>query len=90
MNWKVILTVGVALHSGIISAQTSDSKPDKNQVFNQSRNYSDGQWMTVARRPYVADAGEVNRDLRAAKNGDTSAQFKLALRYDSGQGVFNP
>ena len=87
MSWKLILTVGLTLLSGTISAQSPDSNKSKNQVLNEARYDSDGQWMMVGHRPYVADAGEVNRDLRAAELGDASAQFKMALRYDSGQGV---
>ena len=87
MSWKVILTVGLILLSGAIFAQTNDSNTSKNQVLNETRYDSGDHWMMVCRRPYAADAGEVNKDLRAAELGDASAQFKMALRYDSGQGV---
>lgn len=43
--------------------------------------YTEGRYVTV---PYASD---VKRDRRAAEQGDASAQFKLALRYDQGLGV---
>ena len=84
MNWNVILTTGVILLSGAISAQSAENNKTKNQVLNAGYAYSDGQWMTSFRRH---DVDEVNKDRRAAEHGDASAQFKMALRYDSGQGV---
>ena len=87
MNWKVILTIGVILLSGTIFAQTSDSNKTKYQVLNEPKYASGYQWTMYDREMYAPDAGEVNRDRRAAELGDPSAQFKMALRYDSGQGV---
>ena len=79
MIQKVILTIGLTLLSGAIYAQTTDSNTTKNQVLNEARYDSGGRWMMVDRRPNVDDAGEVNRDLRAAELGDASAQFKMAM-----------
>ena len=87
MNWKVILTIGVILLSGTFSAHTSDSNKTKYQVLNEPKYDSGYQWTMYDREMYAPDAGEVNRDRRAAELGDSSAQFKMALRYDNGQGV---
>jgi TPR repeat protein len=87
MNWKVILAVGVILLSGTISAQTTDSKTTKYQILNQPRFDSGNRWITDGRHQIVPYAEDVKRDRKSAERGDASAQFMLALRYDSGQGV---
>ena len=84
MNWNVILTTGVILLSGAISAQSAENNKTKNQILNSGYTYSDYHRVPPFRR---LDVDEVNKDRRAAERGDASAQFKMALRYDSGQGV---
>jgi TPR repeat protein len=84
MNWNVILTTGVILLSGAFSAQSAEKNQTKNQILNSGYTYSDYHRVPSFRR---LDLDEVNKDRRAAERGDASAQFKMALRYDSGQGV---
>lgn len=44
-------------------------------------------WITESRFITSPNAADVNRDRRAAEQGDASAQFNMALRYDRGFGV---
>lgn len=44
-------------------------------------------WITDGRYVVTPNAADVNRDRRAALQGDASAQFKMGLRYDLGIGV---
>lgn len=53
----------------------------------QLRPGSADRWLTDGRYVVTPNAAEVNRDLRAAQQGDASAQFKMGQRYDLGVGV---
>jgi len=44
-------------------------------------------WITEGRFVTSPNAADVNRDRKAAEQGDASAQFNMALRYDRGLGV---
>jgi TPR repeat protein len=81
MNWKtiLILAAGAILLSGTVFAQTHGDNTTKNQRLNGSRYSSRGR--TDSRFE------EARKDRIAAERGDASAQFMLALRYDSGRGV---
>ena len=88
MNWKaiLILAAGAILFSGTIFAQKHGPNATKNQRT-QLRSGSGDRWITDGRFVTTPSAEEVKRDRRAAERGDASAQFTLALRYDSGQGI---
>jgi len=85
MNWKLILVVGAILIPGTIIAQSSDSQRTKNQTLNESGGSED--WMMGHGYYLDSKKEEVRRDRTAAESGDATAQFKMALRYDSGKGV---
>ena len=53
----------------------------------QLRADSAHRWITEGRFVTSPNAADVNRDRRAAEQGDASAQFNMALRYDRGLGV---
>ena len=53
----------------------------------QLRSDSADRWITDGRYVVTPNAADVKRDRSAAEQGDASAQFNLALRYDLGWGV---
>jgi TPR repeat protein len=85
MNLKVILTTGAIFISGAVSAQTSDSQLTSYQLLNRGSGPL-GRYDTLP-LDHTFNAKDVKRERIAAARGDASAQFTLALRYDSGQGV---
>jgi TPR repeat protein len=89
MNLKYILAAGVILFCCAVSTQTFAGKKAYNsagvRAYNSSPPIAKGGM--EARDTRVPRAEAVKRTLRAAEQGDASAQFKMALRYDSGQGV---
>jgi len=76
---KYMLAVGAILFSCTASAQTSTGIAAYNSNSPIRR--------TDPHPVFVPNAEVVKSERRAAEQGDASAQFKLALRYDAGQGV---
>lgn len=87
MNWKVILAVTALLFSVTVSAQRTGREPATRHNPPQLRPQAHNRWLTESRYVLMPHAARVNSDLRAAQAGVASAQFRLALRYDSGVGV---
>lgn len=89
MNLKYIIATGAIILCCVVSTQTLAEKKAYNsagiKVYNSSPPITKG--VMEARDTRVPRAEAVKRTLRAAEQGDASAQFKMALRYDSGQGV---
>jgi TPR repeat protein len=85
MSWKtiLILAAGAILLSSTVFAQTHGDNTTKNQRLNGG-GLSSGEYYPsyTFRGSYTAS---VTSERRAAERGDASAQFKLALRYDSDQ-----
>jgi TPR repeat protein len=79
MNLKYMLAIGALLFSSIASART----PAGVAAYNSSPPVQH----SSIHGEYVPNVAAVKDDLRAAERGNASAQFKMALRYDSGQGV---
>ncbi len=79
MKLKYMLVAGAMLFSCTASAQTSAGIAAYNSSPSIQR--------TSAHGIFVPNAEEVKSERRAAERGDASIQFKLALRYDVGQGV---
>ena len=81
MKLKYMLAAGAILFSCTASAQTSAGI----KAYNGGElSWRDHNPSYAFRRDSPADA---KRERRAAERGDASAQFKLALRYDVGEGV---
>jgi TPR repeat protein len=76
---KYMLAAGAILFSFTASAQTTAGI----QAYNSSGPIRRAQTQLIL----VPNAEVVKSERRAAERGDASAQFKLALRYDVGQGV---
>jgi len=81
VNLKYLITAGAVLFSCTVFAQTAAGI----RAYNSSPMVGKG--FIEARFIRSPNAEEVKRNLRAAERGDASAQFNMALRYDSGQGV---
>ena len=81
MNLKLLVAAGAILFCWTAWAQTSAGI----QAYNSSPPLGKG--FMEARFVRMPNAKDVERDLRAAESGNASAQFKMALRYDHGQGV---
>ena len=79
MKLKYMLAVGAILFSCTASAQTTAGI----KAYNSSPSIQ----RTSTHGIFVPNAGDVKSERRAAERGDASAQFKLALRYDVGEGV---
>ena len=86
---KIILIPAFFLLSSMllcadVLAQTKTRAPNKViQLYSAPAD----RWITEGRFVTSPKAADVNRDRRAAQQGDVSAQFKMALRYDLGVGV---
>jgi hypothetical protein len=87
MNWKtiLILAAGAILLSGTVFAQTHGDNTTKNQRLNGGGLSWGEHYPSYTFRDSPAEV--VRSERGAAERGDASAQFKLALRYDVGQGV---
>lgn len=81
MNVKYLLAIGAILFSCTVFAQTTAGI----RAYNSSPLIIRGD-MEV-RDIVIPNAEEVSRTLKTAELGDAAAQFKMALLYDSGQGV---
>ena len=57
------------------------------QDDNGVRQDSDNRWMTDGRNKRIPNANQIELYRRAAELGDASAQFKMALMYDRGNGM---
>ena len=79
MKLKYMLAAGAILFSCTASAQTSAGIA----AYNSSPPISRGPTEPIL----IPNAEDVKSERRAAERGDASAQFKLALRYDVGEGV---
>jgi len=81
MNLKHILAAGALFFTCTIFAQTSAGI----RAYNSSPSIirGDMEYQNIV-MPYTE---ELNLILRAAEQGDASAQFNMALRYESGHGV---
>ena len=80
-----VLLASVLLCADVL-AQKKSTKVTSNRAIQLSPGSAD-RWFTDGRYVTAPHAAKVNRDIRSAQLGDASAQFKLALRYDSGNGV---
>jgi len=76
---KYMLAAGAILFSCTASAQTSAGIA----AYNSSAPIRRAQTQPIL----IPNAEDVKSERRAAERGDASAQFKLALRYDIGEGV---
>lgn len=88
MNLKYIFAVGAILFFCSVSTQISAAKPYNSagvRAYNSSGPVG-GEYMDH-RGVVVPRAEGVKWTLRAAQQGDATAQFNMALRYDSGRGV---
>ena len=81
MKLKYMLAVGAILFSCTTSAQTSAGI----QAYNGSELSRGEHYPSYAFRDSPAEV--VRSEREDAERGDASAQFKLALRYDVGEGV---
>lgn len=81
VNLKYLLSAGAILFSCSVFAQTSAGI----KAYNSSPSIIRGDM--EFREIRIPNAEELKLTHRAAEQGDASAQFELALRYDSGQGV---
>ena len=82
MNRCILISVLYLLTSVLVCADVL-AKSGVPQV----RQDSDNRWLTEGRYQRVPDAEQVEKYRRDAERGDASAQFKMALMYDLGQGM---
>jgi TPR repeat protein len=83
MKLKYMLAAGAILFSCNTSAQTSAGI----KAYNGGGLHWGGHYQPYVFRGLNSPAEVVESERGAAERGDASAQFKLALRYDVGQGV---
>ncbi len=90
MKRLILVSMTVLLTSALLCADVLAQKKSTKVTSNRAIQLSPGsadRWFTDGRYVTVPHAAKVNRDIRSAQLGDAAAQFRLALRYDSGSGV---
>mgnify|MGYP001817111378 FL=1 len=88
MKRTILITV-LALASAVFLCTDvlAGKKPQAPNKVIQPGSVSGNRWIFEGRLVTVPNAADLKKDRLAAEAGDASAQFRMALRYESGTGV---